>query len=656
MTATNYRPEIDGLRAIAVIAVILFHARFAVNGEVLLPGGFLGVDIFFVISGYLIGRIVCAELRDGKFSYLKFYERRARRILPGLAAVITATFVCAWLWMTPRQFENMSQSALATILFSSNIFFWLDTNYFSESVNIKPLAHTWSLGVEEQFYLLFPPMMALLVTRKLLPLLTLGVIAAASFYIAYATHQDYPDANFYLLPSRMWELIIGSMIAQREIEKGAPSSNACRGMIATLSLFAILYAFATFDHSLSHPGIGTLLPVVATALLIICGRSGPAYWLLSSRPMVAVGLISYSVYLWHQPVFAFARISSLNSLDQGDYMILTALVVALSIASWRLIELPFRTVQIQRRNVWRITATTSAALATAALISSAAGGYPSRVPHFARIEHEVIMGDKTLSGVDCHTINCVVGAPVTPTIAIVGDSHASIFAHGLDRKLSGSGLAAKFFATGDMLMDSFPSYYDKHELFNKINAETRLALEGDNFRTVILSARYTLRVENTPFDNGEGGFEDLPQTYNGRTKGQKAELLKSIEASILTVLANGKRIVLVYPIPEAGWHVPQTIAKMMMKNVSGVLSTSHQAYKDRHSSIISLFDSIPDNPNLLRIRPDDVFCDTFVADRCATHSNTQIFYVDDDHLSIEGAHLLEEFILKRWKEKWGPLG
>lgn len=299
----SYRPEIDGLRAIAVTAVILFH------GQVLpVPGGFAGVDVFFVLSGYLITAILLREVEAGEYSLWRFYERRTRRILPALAVVLLATSLAAWALMIPSQLEAYSETLLAVVLFISNLLFAANSGYFSPILEEAPLLHTWSLSVEEQFYLVFPLMLAATLRRapRALPYVIAGM-ALASLAIAEWGWRNEPDINFFFTLSRFWELLAGSaaaLILRRR--KLAP-----QGGLAALGLAMILGAMVWQDGATPYPSIHTLLPVGGTVLLVLFAQAGTLVArILSTRGMVAVGLISYSAYLWHQPLFAFARITA----------------------------------------------------------------------------------------------------------------------------------------------------------------------------------------------------------------------------------------------------------------------------------------------------------------------------------------------------------
>jgi peptidoglycan/LPS O-acetylase OafA/YrhL len=331
----TYRPEIDGLRALAVIPVILFHAGFE-----LFSGGFVGVDVFFVISGYLITTILIQDLNSQKFSFISFYERRARRILPALFFVMLVCIPFAWLWMLPSQMKDFSQSLVATSLFASNILFWRESGYFAAASEEKPLLHTWSLAVEEQYYLLFP-LFFFLAWRfeKNRVLWIVVIIAVMSFLLSEWGWRNQPIANFYLAPTRAWELLSGS-IAAFILQQSTLRKN---NLYALIGLIAILLSIFIYDHNTPVPSIYALAPVLGTMLVVlfadqktIVGR------LLGTRAIVAIGLISYSAYLWHQPLFAFAKLR----LDESPT---SSLMIALSFASfvlayltWRYIETPFR--------------------------------------------------------------------------------------------------------------------------------------------------------------------------------------------------------------------------------------------------------------------------------------------------------------------------
>ncbi|NJM31549.1 MAG: acyltransferase [Rhizobiales bacterium] len=314
MTA-GYRPEIDGLRALAVVPVMLFH-----GGVTGFSGGFTGVDVFFVISGYLITSILLEEQRSGRFSIAGFYERRARRILPALFLVAICTIPFAWMWMPDRQLEEFGQSLMATSLFVSNIHFWAESNYFGSAAEEKPLLHTWSLAIEEQFYLLFPLLLAFVWwfrKRWLLPVTI--IIAAVSLALALLPLAIEQETRFFLIPARAWELLAGAALAMLLQDTALKESRIkpVAGVLAGVGVLLLIASMASIDQSTAFPGPATILPVLGTALIIAFADG--TNWtgrLLGSPALVGIGLISYSAYLWHQPLFAFARLRSLNEPSQ----------------------------------------------------------------------------------------------------------------------------------------------------------------------------------------------------------------------------------------------------------------------------------------------------------------------------------------------------
>lgn len=349
----GYRREIDGLRALAVVPVILFHAGFEA-----FSGGFVGVDVFFVISGYLITSIIFAQKAAGTFSLLDFYERRARRVLPALFLVMAVCIPFAWLWLLPGDMKDFSQSIVAVSVFASNILFWWKSGYFDTAAELKPLLHTWSLAVEEQYYVLFP-LFLLVMWRfaKRWTVATLTVIAALSFALAQWGAYNKPAATFFLLPTRGWEIAIGALIAfyfarYPKLQLQRPAQEA--GSLIGLSL--ILYAVFAYSKATPFPSAYALAPTLGTALIILCTTPSTLVGrILTTKAFVGVGLISYSAYLWHQPLFAFFRQIDTEADSVGIYIALSGISFFLAYLTWRFIETPFRKKPFRRSTVFAAT-------------------------------------------------------------------------------------------------------------------------------------------------------------------------------------------------------------------------------------------------------------------------------------------------------------
>ena len=378
----RYRPEIDGLRAIAVIPVILFHA-----GSQLFSGGFVGVDIFFVISGYLITTIILADLEAGRFSILNFYERRARRILPALYVVMASCLPFAWLWLMPGDVKELSNSVMAGLVFASNIFFWRHNDYFDAATELKPLLHTWSLGVEEQFYVLFPICLvfAWRLGRKKI-VLFLAIVALLSLALAeYATTRK-PVATFFLLPTRGWELAIGSLIAfYLEGKERDHFPLTLYQILSLVGLGLIALGVLTFSKETPFPGFSALIPTVGAGLIIVFALPGTLVGrLLGSRVLVGVGLVSYSAYLWHQPLLSFARHRSFTEPNDVGVALIVVLTFGLAYLTWRFVERPFRqNDMVPKRLVWRFS------LASAAVLSVCAVGLQvTTAESHSRLNHD----------------------------------------------------------------------------------------------------------------------------------------------------------------------------------------------------------------------------------------------------------------------------
>jgi len=351
----RYRPEVDGLRALAVTMVIFYHANIRIlDGKTIFSGGFIGVDIFFVISGYLITSLILKEVGAGTFSLFQFWERRIRRIMPPLAAVVLTTLVVGFFLMVPRDFETLGQSALwqSVILANAHFYWHLPTGYFTQASENYPLLHTWSLAVEEQFYLIMP--LLLLASSKMSVfrqrrglLLGMGGLLLLSLGVSIYNVEHRPTAAFYLLPSRAWEILMGSMVAILPLPSVRRWWKEVGAVLATLGMIipCLLYSKQT-----PFPGLAALLPCFSTALFIWItsedDRSKPstflAGYLFSARPVVGLGLISYSLYLWHWPLFSFVSYWNLGPPSRGVALGMVALSFVLAVLSWRYIESPFR--------------------------------------------------------------------------------------------------------------------------------------------------------------------------------------------------------------------------------------------------------------------------------------------------------------------------
>ena len=338
--AMIYRREIDGLRALAVLPVILFHAGFSAFG-----GGFVGVDIFFVISGYLITSIILDEHYKRHFTFTDFYLRRARRILPALFLVIFVCFPFAWQWYLPIDMKEFSQSVIATTTFLSNFFFWLKTGYFDTEAELKPLLHTWSLAVEEQYYLIFPFLfICLLRFQKKHTFWLLSLLAIISLAYAQWLSAKNPSANFFLFPSRLWELLIGALIALSLFHQSKPfGSHDLRQFASVIGLILIVSSIVLYSSDTPYPSVYTLLPTCGTALIILfADKENLVGRILSSKAFVGIGILSYSAYLWHQPLLAFARYRTLGEVSIELVFALLVATFCLAYLSWRFVENPFR--------------------------------------------------------------------------------------------------------------------------------------------------------------------------------------------------------------------------------------------------------------------------------------------------------------------------
>ena len=557
----KYRVDIDGLRAIAVLAVVFFHAGLGVSG------GFVGVDVFFVISGFLITSLILKDLHCGNFSIVEFWERRARRIFPALAVVVIATLIAGWFLMLSFGYQVLGQSAVALTIFASNIQFWRTSGYFDPAAEENPLLHTWSLSVEEQFYLIVPLLLCLVFTlrfqRRLGLILGVGVLA--SFLVSvYYLGRD-PKGAFYLLPSRAWELGAGSLLVLAR----PVSNSALRGLMAWLGLAGILYACFFYDAHTAFPGFAAIIPVMGTALLIWAGmirgdadESKPTLVqrFLETKLLVGVGLLSYSFYLWHWPFFAFHRY--LFSDSPGVPLALGYIILALliSIASLKYIERPFRERRWaqSRKKVFLFTGLVSLLVMIAGLSLWQTRGMPARLPAEVAA-FDATKGDafyqNSRSFIDKEKSIALLGAKNKPCKLMVwGDSHAGVLLSMIDEICHENNISALAATKGQhppvlAWSGADPASFQhaiKTEYADKAISHIRRLVQSGELEHVLLAFRWNYYLEDVP----RSADDAVP------VAGFQSALIKTVK----TLEQLGLEVSVLLEVPNFGVHVPKAVA------------------------------------------------------------------------------------------------
>ena len=625
----DYRKEIDGLRAVAVIPVILFHAGFTQFG-----GGFVGVDVFFVISGYLITSILIAELDAGKFSIVKFYERRARRILPALFAVLALCLPFAWLWLLPGDMKGFAQSLVAVMVFGSNVLFWQQSGYFDTAAELKPLLHTWSLAVEEQFYVLFPLFLMFFWRRDRRWLL--GVLAAmtlASLAIAQWGSSNSPTAAFFLLPARGWELAIGAFcayyLAHRDSNKAV--APAVGQALALCGLLLIAASIFLFSKDTPFPGIYALVPTLGTALIILFATPATATGaILGSKTLVGIGLISYSAYLWHQPLIAFARH---RSFEEPHFLLMPALVIltlVLAYLSWRFVEQPFRQKgRIGRQQVFGIAIAGSLVFLSLGLVGHKTDGLKEVRTNSKQLE-VLATAVSSPKRQDCHTGSkdyrkpqdaCSYFGPAGQW-AVFGDSHAVELAYAVAEVLKPDGVGVRHYS----FSGCSPSYKRSTKLAG-CGEWTDETVEYIAANADITNVVVTYRIHSALFGDHAGFYPRLPDQYS---VAQREATWASYKAILQRFVDAGKHVVLVMQAPE----IPRQVESLILHEADPqlVAGASLQWWQQRSKYV---YERMAELPAAVRIvKPESRFCDT---QRCYAVRDGKALYFDDDHMSLQGA-------------------
>ena len=630
-----YRPDIDGLRAVAVLSVVLFHADLP-----LLGGGFVGVDVFFVISGYLITTIIRGQLSRGSFSVSDFYDRRIRRIFPALFTVVTACIVAAWCWMMPFDLQGFGASVAAMAGFGSNIFF-CKTGYFDGGTSISPLMHTWSLAVEEQFYVVFPLVFAFLARRSATTarrgvlLLLVASLVVNLFGVRYSG-----KLAFYMPWHRAWELLAGSALALGWLPM--LQSRLLREVLAALGAAAIAVAVFGLDGETQFPGEAALLPVVGAVLLLYSGGSAPTLIgrALSTRGFVFIGLLSYSFYLWHWPILVFARYRLMRDLSASEGLLFSALALVLAYVSWRFVEQPCRHgVACDRNRVFALGAGCSVLTAIVGGVLYFTRGFPERLSAPIR---SVAMAsfDENPDSAACHNHNaaqvhaddvCRMGsATAKPSFVVLGDSFADALVPGIAAAAQDAGRAGYVITKGGCAPLLETGSADCSALSA---AGLAFIKRHPNIDTVLMSARWSGFAEGSRFGESRPKLvlDDARTTEPGPEDSRRV-LTQGFDRT-LAVLAP-RRIVIVGFSPEQAVRPPRALALAQTYGVKADIGVDRATYDRRQRHAHAIIDPLAQRPNVSVIDLGPPLCDQ---ERCPGERDNVVLYSDDNHLSRSGA-------------------
>ena len=664
----QYRREIDGLRAVAVLPVILFHA-----GLTFWSGGYVGVDVFFVISGYLITTILIEQRMRGTYSVLGFYERRARRILPALFVVLLASIPFAWMWIPPYPLEDFARSMAFAALFISNIHFLEHGGYFALDAELRPLLHTWSLAVEEQYYLLFPLILFGLgaFTRKKF-LFVFALLALGSMVVAEWGWRNYPDENFYFTPSRLWELLAGSVCAAILFRRDVMKSE----VLAGLGLAMILGATMWYDTGVPFPSLWTLVPVVGTCLIILFADSTTlTARLLSLPPLVGVGLISYSAYLWHQPLFVFARIRGAGEVPDWVMAGLVVLSLILAWLSWRFVEQPFRgkapLVLPTRRGILGASAAGIVAIAAVGFWTLIEEGFESRLDIeaspflaqlYAQTTGDVPFADKCRGRPSNPAADlCIAyGEPdADQRFALLGDSHAAALLPAFEAVSEefGAMTSVGAFAGCPPLVGAWLVRG------GSVTRNCRAAVENfsrqvidDGTNVVFLAARWTLYTFGT-YDapDWRTSVSTSPDSGFLNENERLEEFEKALRLTVAFYRENGAEVVFVAQAPQQ-----QRIPSILVQNAMLLGQDAASARRMFEQSFVKREDNdelqaearaamrrVADEMNVPMVVPDPVFAR---GDRFAWLDGEISLYTDDDHVSAEGARRIAPLLVDALRE------
>ena len=652
----HYRADIDGLRSLAIVPIVLFHAGFP-----LFSGGFVGVDIFFVISGYLITSIIAKEISCGTFDLWRFYERRIRRIFPALIVMLLVCSVAGWVLLFPLDLQAFGESMVASTAFVANISFWLQSGYFDTASDLKPLLHTWSLAVEEQFYLFFPLILIGPIRKNRDPRLIVWIVLLFSFVASLIGVSRNPDASFYLIPTRAWELLIGSVLALNAVPE--VKSHIWRQILSLVGLGLIIVPVFVYTNQTPFPGLSALWPCMGSALIIWTGgtqrNTTLVARLLMQRAIVLIGLMSYSLYLWHWPIMVFSHHWVLEKPDDWGKILLVLASILAAFVSWTLIEKPARNhgVGLSRALVFGLAGGAALFCIGIGIVVWQNGfinRYPAHLQSLLRIHELQTKGfaglQATVKGQKREGLpegGFVVGeSGQQPQLAIWGDSHVGAILNGVVEAAKPSKAPAiSVFALGGCrpVIDVYLSYEASTACHDHNQAVLSYLLNGPE-RKVVLVSRWPVSL-----------FGDVRAA--GKGDGQRSLAVRPAqsldEAQAITVFnlhlgrtidaltQAGKQVIVVETIIDLPLDVPHLVFKTLLREPATLqVIRDISAYRERFLAVEQLFDRMQSLHRFERIRLRDALCNQWQCLLYRQDQNGQLMYTDNNHLSASGSAML----------------
>lgn len=657
----NYRPDIDGLRAIAVLSVVFFHTDVPGFG-----GGYVGVDIFFVISGFLITSILLKDLRANDFSVARFYERRIRRIFPALFPVIVFTAAVGTYLFQASAFKGLGLSMAATTMFFSNILFWSQAGYFDTPSLQKPLLHTWSLAVEEQFYIFFPLCLAF-IHRFLKGRYLRWIIIATLFSLAGCIWGVFrqPSASFYLVPTRAWELLAGSVMSLGLFPK--ISSYLLKNLFSFIGLGLVAYSVFFYEQSTPFPGYAAIIPVLG-AVLVIYGNDTEdenviVRKILSTPPLVFVGLISYSLYLWHWPLVAFAKYLMFRPFTIKDSLFIIILSLVMAIVSWKYVEQPFRGRNMllpNRKFLFQVAVMVMLTVSGAGMLVYLNDGLPGRdvgltkelSASIAKVQDdpvwkEHVKWEEMTNKVDKHFVPPKIGAEsAKPSFLLIGDSHARALIPAIDYIARAYGMSGYVITRSstpllfgiDRMQDRNDPAIDESE-YNK-GVIGFIDTHAD-IQTVILAGRWAWYATGKSYGQEEQVGSKQTDYYR-ELEGNRPHAVMfrlGLSRTVRTLLDMKRQVVLVSMVPEIGNDVFRYLAlqnrfPLFYDNIC----PTKEDYNVRNCDVTPVLQELAQNENVQLVRPENLLFDK--AGRSRIVFRDQPIYRDDNHLSTFGARLV----------------